>query len=99
MLPSLLTRDIQQGLQQFPVTGFEPSDNFLHGLMGRFVKDHYRMLDYLLLRRLRARLKTPPDHLICTGTSATLGSSSDTSALRDYERQIFGSPFTRISAG
>ena len=39
MLHSLLARDIQQGLQQFLVTGFEPSDDFLHGLMGRFVKD------------------------------------------------------------
>ena len=47
----------------------------------------------LLLRRLRARLKTPAGHLICAGTSATLGGSSDTSALRDYARQIFGAPF------
>jgi DEAD/DEAH box helicase domain-containing protein len=39
MLPSLLARDIQQGLQQFLVTGFEPSDDFLHGLMRRFVED------------------------------------------------------------
>ena len=47
----------------------------------------------LLLRRLRARLKTPQGHLVCAGTSATLGGSSDTSALRDYARQIFGVPF------
>ena len=47
----------------------------------------------LLLRRLRARLKTPAGHLICAGTSATLGGASDTSALRDYARQIFGAPF------
>lgn len=47
----------------------------------------------LLLRRLRARLKTPEGHLICAGTSATLGGSSDTTALRDYARQIFGAPF------
>lgn len=47
----------------------------------------------LLLRRLRARLKTPDGHLICAGTSATLGGASDTSALRDYARQIFGAPF------
>ena len=39
MLPSLLARDIQQGLQQFLITGFEPSDDFMHGLMRRFVKD------------------------------------------------------------
>jgi DEAD/DEAH box helicase domain-containing protein len=48
----------------------------------------------LLLRRLRARLKTPAGHLVCAGTSATLGGSSDTAALRDYARQIFGAPFT-----
>lgn len=47
----------------------------------------------LLLRRLRARLKTPAGHLVCAGTSATLGGSSDTAALRDYARQIFGAPF------
>ena len=47
----------------------------------------------LLLRRLRARLKTPAGHLICAGTSATLGGSSDTTALRNYARQIFGAPF------
>ena len=39
MLPSLLARDIQQGLQQFLVTGFEPSDDFLHGLITRFVQE------------------------------------------------------------
>jgi DEAD/DEAH box helicase domain-containing protein len=47
----------------------------------------------LLLRRLQARLKTPLGHLICAGTSATLGGASDTTALRDYARQIFGAPF------
>lgn len=39
MLPSLLARDIAQGLQQFLVTGFDPSDDFPHGLMSRFVAD------------------------------------------------------------
>ena len=48
----------------------------------------------LLLRRLRARLKSPEGHLVCAGTSATLGGSSDTGALRDYARQIFGAPFS-----
>lgn len=47
----------------------------------------------LLLRRLRARLKTPKDHIICAGTSATLGSNADTTLLRDYARQIFGADF------
>lgn len=47
----------------------------------------------LLLRRLRARLKTPAGHLICAGTSATLGGNSDTAPLREYARQIFGVDF------
>lgn len=47
----------------------------------------------LLLRRLRARLKADKDHLICAGTSATLGGSSDTAPLREYARQVFGVPF------
>lgn len=47
----------------------------------------------LLLRRLRARLKIDPKHLICAGTSATLGSGSDTGPLREYARQVFGVPF------
>lgn len=47
----------------------------------------------LLLRRLRARLKTPVGHLICAGTSATLGGNSDTAPLREYARQIFGMEF------
>ena len=44
MLPSPLTRDIQQGLQQFLITGFEPSNDFMHGLMRRFVDDQSRWL-------------------------------------------------------
>jgi DEAD/DEAH box helicase domain-containing protein len=47
----------------------------------------------LLLRRLRARLGTPTDHLICIGTSATLGGSTDTTALRKYAEQVFSVPF------
>lgn len=47
----------------------------------------------LLLRRLQARLKTPPGHLICAGTSATLGNAADTAPLREYARQVFGVPF------
>ncbi|MDO9224470.1 MAG: DEAD/DEAH box helicase [Pseudomonadota bacterium] len=47
----------------------------------------------LLLRRLRARLKIPTEHLICAGTSATLGGGSDTVPLREYARQVFGVPF------
>lgn len=47
----------------------------------------------LLLRRLRARLKIPANHLICAGTSATLGGASDTAPLQEYARQVFGVPF------
>ena len=39
MLPSLLARDIQTGLKQFLVAGFEPADAFMHGLMTRFTDD------------------------------------------------------------
>jgi len=47
----------------------------------------------LLLRRLKARLKTPADQLIQVGTSATLGGTTDSAPLRDYARQVFGAPF------
>jgi len=47
----------------------------------------------LLLRRLRARLQTPEGHLVCAGTSATLGGNADTAPLREYARQIFGMAF------
>lgn len=56
----------------------------------------------LLLRRLRARLKVPDGHLICVGTSATLGAAagatgtavpSGSAPLREYARQVFGAPF------
>ena len=39
MLPSLLAHDIQTGLKQFLVSGFEPADAFVHGLMRRFTED------------------------------------------------------------
>lgn len=39
MLPSLLAKDIQEGLRQFLTTGFEASDDFMSGIMARFVKD------------------------------------------------------------
>jgi len=47
----------------------------------------------LLLRRLRARLQTPDEHLICVGTSATLGCGLNTAPLREYARQVFGAGF------
>ena len=39
MLPALLAHDVQRGLEQFLVTGFEPSDAFFHGVMKQFVDD------------------------------------------------------------
>ncbi|GAB3771907.1 DEAD/DEAH box helicase [Ramlibacter monticola] len=51
----------------------------------------------LLLRRLRARLKVDGGQLICAGTSATLGGASDTTPLREYARQVFGTPFAADS--
>jgi DEAD/DEAH box helicase domain-containing protein len=46
----------------------------------------------LLLRRVRARLGTPADQIICVGTSATLG-DGNSGPLRIYAREIFASPF------
>ncbi len=48
----------------------------------------------LLIRRLKYRLNTPEKHLVCVGSSATLGSGEDAKAdLRDYARTIFGEEF------
>ena len=46
-----------------------------------------------LLRRLKARLKTPAEHLCCVGTSATLGSDEEKERLVRYAREVFGEPF------
>lgn len=47
-----------------------------------------------LIRRLRARLKTPKGHLTCVGTSATLSTNPNASkALLDYAGQVFGESF------
>ncbi|CAI06266.1 helicase (putative RNA helicase),fragment [Aromatoleum aromaticum EbN1] len=51
----------------------------------------------LLLRRLRARLRSPEEHLICAGTSATLGGNADSAPLREYARQVFGVDFPPAS--
>lgn len=48
----------------------------------------------MLIRRLRARLKIPNNHLICAGTSATLGGAEGMAPLCDYAGQIFGEEFT-----
>lgn len=39
MLPSLVARDILTSLKQFLVAAFDPADDFMHGLMQRFVAD------------------------------------------------------------
>lgn len=48
----------------------------------------------LLIRRLKARLGTPENHLACVGSSATLGTGADTEAkLIHYAEHLFGEPF------
>lgn len=46
-----------------------------------------------LLRRLRARLKTPDDHICYVGTSATVGTGDQQAELLDYAGALFGTPF------
>jgi len=46
----------------------------------------------LLIRRLKARLQTPAGHLLCVGTSATLGDADQAAGLLAYARDIFGEP-------
>ena len=50
MLPSLLAKDIEEGLRQFLTTGFEASDDFMGGIMDRFVKDPAGWLKGLYLK-------------------------------------------------
>lgn len=47
----------------------------------------------MLIRRLRARLKIPKQHLICVGTSATLGGSDGLAPLCNYASQVFCDEF------
>ena len=48
----------------------------------------------LLIRRLKSRLGTPDGHLVCAGSSATLGAGdNETDELRRYAETIFGEPF------
>ena len=48
----------------------------------------------LLIRRLKSRLGTPENHLICVGSSATLGSGEEAAVdLRTYAETIFGERF------
>ena len=48
----------------------------------------------ILLRRLKARLKSPTGSVVHVGTSATLGGGTDTAPLREYARQVFGTEFS-----
>ena len=60
-----------------------------------------------LIRRLKARLTTPPDYLCGVGTSATLGSGEEQEELLEYASAVFGETFSkdaiisesRLSAG
>jgi len=47
-----------------------------------------------LIRRLKARLNTPPDYLCCVGTSATLGGEESCSSLVSYASRVFGETFS-----
>ncbi len=48
----------------------------------------------LLIRRLKARVRTPVNHLACVGSSATLGSSDEAARkLIAYAEEIFGERF------
>lgn len=47
----------------------------------------------MLIRRLKAHLNTPKDHLVTVGTSATLGSENQKQGLADYACQIFDAKF------
>ncbi|MBU0922227.1 MAG: DEAD/DEAH box helicase [Pseudomonadota bacterium] len=49
----------------------------------------------LLIRRLRARFDLAPDHLVCVGTSATLGGEDSVAGLLGYASDIFSAPFPR----
>ena len=45
-----------------------------------------------LVRRLRARLRVPPDGLVCVGTSATIGTGDD-GPVRAYASKVFNQGF------
>ena len=46
-----------------------------------------------LIRRVKARLKTPAQTLCCVGTSATLGGEGNEQAMVEFAEMIFGEPF------
>lgn len=46
-----------------------------------------------LIRRIKARLKSPENYLCCVGTSATLGGQEDSGKLKSYAEEVFGETF------
>ena len=46
-----------------------------------------------LIRRLKARLGTPKNHLVCVGTSATMGGGDSKASMLDFAGKVFGEPF------
>ena len=46
-----------------------------------------------LIRRMKARLQTPQNHMICVGTSATLGDEGAIDGLTDFASRVFQAPF------
>jgi len=49
-----------------------------------------------LIRRIKERVRTPPGHLCCVGTSATLGEGGQAD-LPAYAQQVFAEPFDQDS--
>ena len=47
-----------------------------------------------LIRRMKDRLKMPKDHLVCVGTSATLGDDSSIQGLTEFAGKVFQDDFT-----
>lgn len=47
----------------------------------------------MLIRRLKARLGVPREHLVCVGTSATLGSDTQRNELARYAGDVFDTAF------
>jgi len=50
-----------------------------------------------LLRRLKARIYTPPGYLCCIGTSATMGTKDNAENIREYAETVFGESFENDS--
>ena len=50
-----------------------------------------------LIRRLKSRIASPPEHLCCIGTSATLGSDEEKTELLEYASAVFGEKFKKDS--